>query len=147
MVHRDNSQGLLDFGGRVNTEEDEDLYFLAGTFDRSPADTSIRRNDGAGLGIDASRDSSCSHDMPLAEGQQVSGSAWRVEYLADAIADLLDWQDYMLTCKRERKVRAMRTRQLNKQRNKEPKPSSDRVVAVSQRERFRRFLSNGGQSE
>jgi hypothetical protein len=99
------------------------------------------------LGIDFSGATPRTDDMSMAAGTEEHYSAWRVEYLADAICEYLDWQNRLLASKQERRERAMRTREANRQKRGSTSQSNDRVVAVSQTEQFRLFLTNDRSSK
>lgn len=146
MVHCPICRELLDACRCADSGQDEDVSVVRGPQLALAFDPSVQSEPKARLETDARRTASSTDNLQMAQWQQVNHSTWRVEHLANAICELLDWQDRMSSCKAERRGRAMRTREANRLKRERTEGHDSGVVAVSQGERLRRFLADGGKS-
>ena len=147
MENRENGSRVLADCDGLDSAENKDVPNMRSTQLALTFDPSVSREPETALEIDVSGTTASTNDLPMETRQEIDRVAWNVEHLADAICRLLDWQDRMLALKAERRIRAMRTRQINRSKNRSHKNDDRGVVAIPQAERFRRFLSNSWSTE
>ena len=144
MVHYPICCKFLDACRCGNSGQDEDIPSLRGAQFALAFDTGVQSEPKTRLETDSGGDTAEPVHLQVAQRQQVDNAAWRIEHLADAICELLDWQDRVRASKAERKARAMRACAANRQKRNRVEGPDAGVVDVSPAERLRRFLANCG---